>query len=309
MALASSSSAPDHPQRPSLSVSSAAVFPKALPLPTVASPAKKPLPLPWTPLETTHLIEAYQEKWYSLKRGQLKASQWEEVAITVAARCGYDEPSKTATQCRHKIEKLRKRYRTEKQRTGLSPWQFFDLMDRMEHGPLPISARPMAVAEFPNSEEENENYYNNDDFLENYINKSRSINYIVRAPSGVESNVGDRKKLSSLRNPMFRRRRKVFEDAEDEEDEDEEEEEAVVEERDGEGARGVISELTMEIKGFAERFIRMENKKMEMMRETERYRMEMDSKRMDMILDSQRKILDTISRTIGSHKKLKMAED
>ncbi|KAJ6390053.1 hypothetical protein OIU77_024301 [Salix suchowensis] len=125
--------------------------PPPLSPPTNPTPlsSKKTQPLPWTHQETTHLIQSYQEKWYSLKRGQLKASQWEEVAVTVAARCGYDynHPSKSAVQCRHKMEKLRRRYRDEKRVVALGGtcyWQYFDLMDSLERGPLPISAQPLA---------------------------------------------------------------------------------------------------------------------------------------------------------------------
>ncbi|KAK9281082.1 hypothetical protein L1049_003975 [Liquidambar formosana] len=293
-----------------------------------SSPQKRPQPLPWSHQETTHLIQAYQEKWYSLKKGQLKASQWEEVAVTVAARCGYDEPSKTATQCRHKIEKLRKRYRTEKQRLGpgygygsgssrLSSWQFFDLMDRMERGPLPISVRPMTMVKCENSfdlsdDDDHEEDSDNDD---RFNNKSRSINYILRRPSVVNRFAADRKLGEGgtggsrggsrfLPEAVVQRRREAVEDEDEDEDDDNDENE-----EEEEGGRRGLSELAAEVRAFAERFVRMENKKMEMMKESERQRMEMENKRMDMILDSQRKIVDTIGRALGSHKKLKMTQE
>ncbi|RLM60281.1 trihelix transcription factor ASIL1-like [Panicum miliaceum] len=82
------------------------------------SALKKSAPAqPWSEVETFHLIDAYDERWTALGRGQLKAQQWEEVAADVAARCaatpGVAVQRKTGTQCRHKLEKLRKRYRTE----------------------------------------------------------------------------------------------------------------------------------------------------------------------------------------------------
>ncbi|CBI37339.3 unnamed protein product, partial [Vitis vinifera] len=152
------------------------------PPPPSSSPPNRPKkaqPLPWSHQETTHLIQAYQEKWYSLKRGQLKASQWEEVAVTVAARCNYDEPSKSATQCRHKIEKLRKRYRAEKQRIVIgaaasSSWPYFHLMDSLERGPLPISAQPMSVLKYEKAYPYSHNCKPNDDNVGNddYSNSS-----------------------------------------------------------------------------------------------------------------------------------------
>ncbi|GAU17366.1 hypothetical protein TSUD_232420 [Trifolium subterraneum] len=178
---------------------------------TVSSLTKKPQPIPWTHQETINLIRAYQEKWYSLKRGPLRGSQWEEVAVVVAARCGYDynHPSKTALQCRHKMEKLRQRHRSEKHRlTATSSavssrsWQYFRLMDDLERGPLPISARPVLHG-FPISDEDSD---------------------------------GERRKKRS----------------------------------------------------------------MEMMKETERFRLEMENKRIRMILESQWRIVDSIGKAFGS---------
>ena len=76
-----------------------------------------------------------------------------------------------------------------------------------------------------------------------------------------------------------------------------------------EGGKGVVWELAGEMRAFAERFVRMENMKMEMMKETERRRMEMESRRMEMIVESQRKIVETIGRALGSNKKLKMSQE
>ncbi|KAG8387330.1 hypothetical protein BUALT_Bualt02G0010200 [Buddleja alternifolia] len=332
--------------------------------------------MPWTHQETLALIQAYQEKWYSLKKGQLKAFQWEEVAVTVAARCGFDEPSKTSTQCRHKIEKLRKRYRSELQKPYPNSWQYFELMDRMEHGPTSFNARPIAVVKSPpintSSRSNNGNhgyaslysssadYYNNnnrnnsrgdgdgdgddggggggsDDSDEEWNggynveaaasrNKSKSVNNLVRVRGGVKNRVRSAKRVAMergfsdsdrvarvLRNPINEKRKHFYNvddsDGDGDDDEEEDEEEMEVEDEDeGEENRGG-AELAAEIKGFAERFMRMESRKIEMMRETERYRMEMEKKRLDMILDAQRKIVDTISRGFGDHKKAKMTRE
>ncbi|XP_052170638.1 trihelix transcription factor ENAP1 [Diospyros lotus] len=290
---------------------------------------KRSQPLPWTPQETINLILAYQEKWYSLKRGQLKSSQWEEVAVTVAARCGLDDPSKTATQCRHKIEKLRKRYRAEKLKpNSRASWDYFDHMDRLERGPLPISARPMSVVPCRNQDDDDDIGNNNedvddddyddeapyDDAIASGRNKSKSINRIIRGHLTTNKPTKDRKLRHrsdaisrSLQNPVLGKRKERYE-TEGENDEEEEEEEGDDEEIGG-GERETVSQLAAEIKAFAERFVKIENKKIEMMRETERCRLEMESKRMEMILDSQRKIVDSIARAFASHKKIKMSQD
>ncbi|KAL5724115.1 hypothetical protein ACHQM5_007416 [Ranunculus cassubicifolius] len=111
-------------------------------LSTKPTPPRRVPPPCWTHEETLALIESYHEKWYILRRGNLKASHWQEVADNVARRCRFAIPTKTSVQCRHKIEKLRKRYRTEKQRAANDPnrfvtsWNFFKKMDDMEKGPL-----------------------------------------------------------------------------------------------------------------------------------------------------------------------------
>ncbi|VAH96361.1 trihelix transcription factor ASIL1-like [Triticum dicoccoides] len=92
---------------------------------------------PWSDGETMHLIDVYEDRWTKLRRGQLKAHQWEDVAGEVTRRCGGQR--KTGTQCRHKLEKLRKRYRTEAARPVTSLWPFFRRMERLERGPVPVS--------------------------------------------------------------------------------------------------------------------------------------------------------------------------
>lgn len=116
--------------------------------PTIASvPAtsksSRRLPPPcWSLEETIALIDAYRDKWYALNRGNLKANHWEEVAEAVAANCPDVALKKTAVQCRHKMEKLRKRYRTEIQRARsvpvarfISSWVHFKRMEAMENRP------------------------------------------------------------------------------------------------------------------------------------------------------------------------------
>lgn len=282
-----------------------------------------------------NLIEAYQEKWYSLKRGQLKASQWEEVASAVAARCGFKELSKTATQCRHKMEKLRKRYRGEKQRGSPSPWNYFDMMDMMERGPFPLSARPIPLLPPPlqpssssrrhgvkvsNSSDEEEDEEDMEEEVEDR-NKSRSINHILRRQPPVASPIFDALPLPSkyvssggvsggegvtrfMRNPMFRKRKRSY-DNDIEEDEEEEDEE---EEGDDGGGR-LLSELASVVRAFGEGFVKVENMKLEMMKETERQRTDMEKKRMEMIHESQRRIVDAIAKTFDLHYKSKKAQE
>ncbi|PWA55252.1 MADF domain-containing protein [Artemisia annua] len=251
----------------------------------------KPVISPWTHDETANLIQAYQEKWYSIKKGPLKAGQWEEVAVTVAARCGYDEPTKTSKQCRHKMEKLRKRYRQErgKPRSRANAWDFFKMMDNLEKGPLPISSSPMEVVEYGKPSDVNGKKRKSDVVGGEFLVSKRSAR-VRNSNSNDRGNVngglvgtlpfsdGASRIVKGLRTPVVHKPREYYQ------------------------AR-VVTQLAAEIKGFAEKFVRMEKNKIEMIRDVERYRMEMENKRMEMIRESQQMLVETVNRAFGGANK------
>ncbi|CAL9095770.1 unnamed protein product [Musa textilis] len=269
------------------------------PQPPPPPPPRKPFPgQPWSHIETAHLIDSYEERWYALKRGQLKAQQWEDVAGTVAARCGLDEPSKTGTQCRHKIEKLRKRYRAERLRPVPSAWPFFGRMDRMERGPLPLCIRPpgrpppssaLSTDENDADADEADDDEDDDDEGERAGSNTRSINGILREPNWGPSKV--------RRNHVLPKRRNF----------EVEEGESEQEESEGDGASGVeaMSQLAEAVRGFNDSLVRMEKRRLELMREMERDWMEMETKRGEMLRESQRCLLDMIADAFPSAKKAK----
>ncbi|KAG6749279.1 hypothetical protein POTOM_046322 [Populus tomentosa] len=90
---------------------------QALPAPPT-QPSTNPRRLPppcWTPDETVALIDAYRDKWYTLRRGNLKANHWQEVADAVAlaavpAQHHTHHQNRCAEWAAHKMETLRKRY-------------------------------------------------------------------------------------------------------------------------------------------------------------------------------------------------------
>ncbi|CAI9780137.1 unnamed protein product [Fraxinus pennsylvanica] len=115
----------------------------------VEKPPRRFPPPCWTQEETLALIDAYRERWYSLRRGYLRTADWDAVAAIVNSRFSDAPIPKTSAQCRHKMEKLRQRYRAEKQRSlsypypggcFISSWFFFDYMDAMENETDPPSA-------------------------------------------------------------------------------------------------------------------------------------------------------------------------
>lgn len=202
------------------------------------------------------------------------------------------------------MEKLRQRYRSENDRLANSGgagrvWQYFGLMDQLVKGPMPISARPLVALmpfDYDDNEEEDDDEERESNEREHY-SKSRSVNYILNQRS--ISKYGGIPEFS--REQVAKRLRRVEDDDDD-----------VVEEVNGErmvNGLGLVSGLAAEMKAFAERFIGMENLKMEMMKETERCRLEMENKRIEMIVKSQQRIVDSIGKAFGFPKKMKISQE
>ncbi|CAK7347770.1 unnamed protein product [Dovyalis caffra] len=310
---------------------------QALPAPPT-QPSTNPRRLPppcWTPDETVALIDAYRDKWYTLRRGNLKANHWQEVADAVARRCPAASPPKTAVQCRHKMEKLRKRYRTEIQRARSMPvsrfsssWVHFKRMDAMEKG-------PQAKADYNSESEGDDNDDDNEEdgdihgsYLDNYRNannvmNTRSIQKLYRNGIGNPGSSGGNNGLSGGNSSLgsgnaggFRIRiptgvsiaqpgPKFYAKAE--------------QKYGGSPNMGVNASPNPNLKpnygggvGGSSRavrgvlgdgFVRMEQMKMEMAREMETMRMEMEMKRTEMILESQQRIVEAFAKALSEKKK------
>ncbi|KAI4341600.1 hypothetical protein MLD38_026303 [Melastoma candidum] len=262
--------------------------PQPLPAPS-NTPTAAPKPVPWTHEETVHLIQTYQSTWYSLNRNHLRSQHWEAVSAAVADLCSYPptHPTlKSTSQCRHKMEKLRKRYRSDRKRIlqgsmSVSPWPYYDLMDQLEHGPRRITdAHPVKAARTEDDDDEEDER----GFGGGRNRRVRSVDYILRragvvnrfAASGTDS--GARVVVPEA---AAEKRKRV--------------------EEGGDGKREkVMRGLAEEIRGMAEKYVGVEEVKMEMVRETERWRMDMERKRLDLIIDSQRKLVEAIAKAFGS---------
>ncbi|XP_051123469.1 trihelix transcription factor ASIL2 [Andrographis paniculata] len=67
----------------------------------------------WSEGAISSLLEAYEAKWTLRNRAKLKGHDWEDVARHVSARSDRSKSVKTQTQCKNKIESMKKRYRSE----------------------------------------------------------------------------------------------------------------------------------------------------------------------------------------------------
>ncbi|KAK6920403.1 Myb/SANT-like DNA-binding domain 4 [Dillenia turbinata] len=298
------------------------------PLTAPPPPSSRRLPPPcWSHDETVALIDSYRDKWYSLRRGNLKAAHWQDVADAVARRCPLASPPKTAVQCRHKMEKLRKRYRTELQRALSFPnhrftsaWVHFNRMDSMEKGPnaapapphsssTPVSARSVD-SDSGEDDDEDEDLYNyggirnsrnNTNTRSNGISSGSAIRLRIPGSSGPSTPMPGTTAYRS--STMYGRAEesspnsrtnfglKVLKDNHH----------RTTGKREGGG--DPMSEMVAAIKMLGEGFVRMEEMKMEMAREIEKMRMETEMKRTEMILESQQRIVDAFAKGLSEKRK------
>nr|XP_043610937.1 trihelix transcription factor ASIL1-like [Erigeron canadensis] len=308
---------PNHPQNLAI------IEPFAPPKPV----SSRRLPPPcWSPEETVALIEAYREKWYSLRRGNLRATHWQEVADGVAATCPVGNP-KTSIQCRHKMEKLRKRYRAEIQRIGNNPngrrfpppsgWVHFRLMDDMELGFGVGSGSGGSGNGYREDEEEGEE--EDDEELGFYpkslvkqgipISRRFQGNGVrIRLPNvGNTNTVYD--DYPPNMNPNYGLGKGMRGDGYLKESEKGQnvvgslmKRKKIEDVKSDDSGGEVISEMVGAINKLADGFVRMEQMKMEMAKEFESMRMKMEMKRTEMVLESQQKIWGSFMETFKEKK-------
>lgn len=268
-----------------------------------AAAAKKSAPgQPWSHMETMHLIDAYEERWTKLRRGQLKAQQWEDVAAEVSARCagGGAAQRKTGTQCRHKVEKLRKRYRTESARPVSSLWPYFRRMERLERRPLPVSASPPPAVSPPAaaSDDEEEDEEVEEELLPR--NNTRSINGLLRESGGFSGDFAPRHPQPQQPPPPAvmlstapPRKRVAYDAFQAKAVADRvKEEEAPVRRSGGGGVNGQFSAV---LRDFGEGIVRLERRGMEVQWEIEREWKETEARHNKMLLDAQRQLHETLA--------------
>lgn len=88
----------------------------------------------WSEGAVGSLLDAYEEKWSMRNRAKLKGHDWEEVAKHVSARANSTKGPKTSTQCKNKIESMKKRYRSEVAAADPTSWPLFPRLDLMLRG-------------------------------------------------------------------------------------------------------------------------------------------------------------------------------
>ncbi|CAA6667017.1 unnamed protein product [Spirodela intermedia] len=253
----------------------------------------------WTHDETVALIDAYREKWYALRRGNLRASHWEEVADGVRDRC---------QSCRHKVEKLRQRYRAEKQRLALrgnsgkprfSSWVYFRKMDSMELGSTAGDGAIPSSAPLSSSSDDGKDDHN---VIGEVGSSLVSDGLKFRIPRALRSKVSGTRPEERTNAPVGAGKPKLgngfFNGFSGPPRPFGLEEIGQGEQQQKKGS--IVWEMVAAVKMLGDEFTRIEEMKMKMARDMEKVRREMELKRTKMILDSQRQIVDYIR---GLHEK------
>ncbi|CAN1781190.1 Trihelix transcription factor ASIL2 [Linum perenne] len=95
----------------------------------------------WSEGAVSSLLEAYESKWVLRNRAKLKGQDWEDVARFVSSRSNSTRTPKTQTQCKNKIESMKKRYRSESAAgDASSSWPLYHRLHHLLRGSTATSA-------------------------------------------------------------------------------------------------------------------------------------------------------------------------
>ncbi|PRQ55541.1 putative transcription factor Trihelix family [Rosa chinensis] len=100
----------------------------------------------WSEGAVSSLLEAYEAKWVLRNRAKLKGHDWEDVARHVSSRASCSKSPKTQTQCKNKIESMKKRYRSESATADGSSWPLYPRLDLLLRGSGPPPPTAAAAA-------------------------------------------------------------------------------------------------------------------------------------------------------------------
>ncbi|KAJ0102156.1 hypothetical protein Patl1_05323 [Pistacia atlantica] len=99
----------------------------------------------WSEGAVSTLLEAYENKWVLRNRAKLKGHDWEEVARHVSSRANNTKSPKTQTQCKNKIESMKKRYRSESANADGSSWLLYPRLDLLLRGSAQPQPQPQPL--------------------------------------------------------------------------------------------------------------------------------------------------------------------
>jgi hypothetical protein len=113
----------------------------------------------WSEGAVTTLLEAYESKWILRNRAKLKGQDWEDVAKYVSSRSNSTKSPKTQTQCKNKIESMKKRYRSESASSDVSAWPLYSRLDLLLRGTGQLSTTTVVASQLQHVSNNNNNHH------------------------------------------------------------------------------------------------------------------------------------------------------
>lgn len=162
--------------------------------PQPPTPAAKPggggssrnSPPEWSEQETFALLNAWGDRFLQLGRKSLRTDEWLEVAKRVSQ---VSKAVRTDSQCRNRLDTLKKKYKKEKMRltessgSTTSKWVYFKKMEMLMSSPPPRQQPGLACGL-----DSGEYVFMNPSF---YINHSNGLDEMRDSPGNSESEEGD----------------------------------------------------------------------------------------------------------------------
>lgn len=244
----------------------------------------------WSEGAVSTLLEAYEAKWVLRNRAKLKGHDWEDVARHVTSRANC---TKTSTQCKNKVESMKKRYRSESAAAdhGSSSWPFYSRLDLLLRGtapppqsPVEPSQPPPAAPSLANAQNSHGSYgYGVHDKLakEDGLATKSSEHVSSKNPMDTDSSTPALYNKEELRGN--KRKKKIVD-------------------KTGRRRKECV-EIAESLRWLAEAMVRSEQARMETVKEIERMRVEAEAKRGEMDLKRTEMIANTqleIARIIAS---------
>ncbi|XP_057773016.1 trihelix transcription factor ENAP1-like [Salvia miltiorrhiza] len=153
--------------------------PGSAPVPKPSYGGRNPL-LDWTERETSVLLDAWGERYLKRGRKSLRSEEWQEVSEKVSQG---SQIERTDTQCRNRLDTLKKKYKKEKVKLGeggsvACKWIYFNKMDTL------LSTPPQQAGGLSCGMESGEYVFTNPKV---YLNQSNGLDEMRDSPGNSES--------------------------------------------------------------------------------------------------------------------------
>lgn len=283
----------------------------------------------WSTEAINSLLDVYEAKWNHRNRGNLKGGDWEDVAMRVSARGGGGKSAKSPFQCKNKVASMKQKYRSETLLQGLnggstvggggsSRWPFFARMDIMLRVPRVestngnaappggggiIGLRPLQAADLGGDSEQEVLRINGGPLLSNggeqhnkppesHSNDNDNDNAILMMRNGDDDCEAD-DASNTLPPPPPPPQRKPSGGGGAADSDDTSKYATAAGKPNAKHRKHLSREVASSIRSFADSILKLERAKMEMFKDSERLRAEMEARRVDMELKRTEIIMNT----------------